>query len=135
MQQILTAQGEGLVRALVRSLCDTCPRRHLRALAGCLYQLLCSPWCGDAALQWLVGALRAHDLPGTQLSMWFACTALSFAAVAVEHTPWLCSHACHVLELSYQDSADAPQVSKLASSRPRTAAVSTALLRGARRCR
>ena len=64
VQQVLAAQGEGLVRALLRALCDTCPRRHVRALAGCLYQLLCSPWAGDAALQWLVGALRAPDLPG-----------------------------------------------------------------------
>ncbi len=64
VQQVLAAQGEGLVRGLLRALCDTGPRRHLRALAGCLYQLLSSPWASDAALQWLVGALRAPDLPG-----------------------------------------------------------------------
>jgi len=91
VQQILAAQGEGLVRALVRALCDTCPRRHLRALAGCLYQLLGSPWCGDAALQWLVSALRAHDLPGAQLSV---------CSTAPHQLCCACRHSSHPLSLS-----------------------------------
>ena len=137
MQQILAAQGEGLVRALVRALCDTCPRRHLRALAGCLYQLLSSPWCGDAALQWLVSALRAHDLPGAQLSVCLTaphqlcCTGrdqrhpLSFSMPVTQATS-------AALELKLV--VRGVQVCRRASFQPRTAAVSIASLRGVRHC-
>lgn len=64
VQNTVGGQGEGLVRALLRALCDSGPRRLLRQLSACLYALMASPVYGDAALTWLMGGLRAPDLPG-----------------------------------------------------------------------
>ena len=52
------------MRALLRALCDSGPRRLLRTISNCLYHLLISPAYGDAALTWLISGLRAPDLPG-----------------------------------------------------------------------
>ena len=52
------------MRALLHALCDSSPRRLLRALSSCLYHMVVSPTCGDAALGWLISGLRAPDLPG-----------------------------------------------------------------------
>lgn len=64
VQQAVMGQGEGLMRALLRALCDSGPRRLLRALSSCLFHLLVSPAYADAALTWLISGLRSPDLPG-----------------------------------------------------------------------
>lgn len=60
----LMAQGQSMVEALLRALCDTCPRQLMRNAGDRLRSLLTHPVLGQNAAGWVQGTVMSGQLPG-----------------------------------------------------------------------